>query len=86
MKMDMPTVVSIGSLLIAFATILMTGRRDTRQSAADNARIGAQLDAIQTGVDDIRVEMRSVKEKTAGLSERMSVAESRISRIEEQLR
>lgn len=59
--MDTNAWIALGALIVAAASFIATSRRDVRGSAADQARTQEQLGSIKTGVDDIRVEMRSMR-------------------------
>lgn len=61
--MDWQTIIALGGLAVACITVLLTGRRDTRASASDQAQTMAKLDSIAGGVDDIRVEQRAMRER-----------------------
>lgn len=76
--MGMEAMIALGSLVVAFLTLLLKGRVDTKASASENARTQTKLDSIATGVDDIRVEQRAMRERVDGLSERVAGAESAI--------
>lgn len=71
MHMNTDTMIALGALLVAFATFLATGRRDARGSAADQARLQEQLGGIRSGVDDIRLEMRSMRKDMAQHGEKL---------------
>lgn len=61
MAMGIENWIALGAMLIAAASFFAASRRDVRGSAADQARTQEQLGSIKTGVDDIRVEMRSMR-------------------------
>ena len=73
--MDTGTYIALGAVLVSIIGLLLSTRKDTRQDAAGTARMETKLDNIQTGVEDIRVEMRTTREKVNGLSERLSAVE-----------
>ena len=68
--------ISLGAVLISLVGLIMSSRKETRQDAAGTARVETKLDGIASGVEDIRVEMRSTRERVNGLSERVSAVES----------
>lgn len=68
-------IIALGGLLISAIVLLVNSRRDTRTSAADQARVEAKLNGIATGVDDIRVEQRTVRERVDGLAQKVSAVE-----------
>ena len=75
--METGIVVSLGALLISIIGLLMSGRKDTRSDAAANAIIQTKLDSLITGVDDIRVEMRTMRDTIGDHGERLARVEAR---------
>lgn len=59
--MDTNAWIALGALIVAAASFVAASRRDVRGNAADQAKMQEQLGGIKTGVDDIRVEMRSMR-------------------------
>ena len=49
-------VISLVALAVAFLGLLLNSRKDTRQDAAETARVQAKLDSLINGVDEIRLE------------------------------
>ena len=74
--MDTTVIISALALVVSGAALLLNGRKESRQDAASGARVAAKLDAIGSGVEDIRVEMRAIRSRVDGLSERLSAVES----------
>ena len=74
--MNVTVIISGAALLISGAALLLNGRKESRQDAASGARVEAKLDAISNGVEDIRVEMRTIRSRVDGISERLSAVES----------
>lgn len=74
--METGVIVALGALLVSVMGLLLSGRKDTRTDAAGSARMETKLDGIASGVEDIRVEMRTTRERVNGLSERLSAVES----------
>ena len=74
--MDLGVYISIGAVIISFIGLMLSGRKTTREDAAQSAKLEAQLAGIASGVEDIRVEMRATRERLNGLSERMSAVEA----------
>lgn len=74
--MDMGTYIALGAVLVSVVGLLLSTRKDTRQDAAGTARMETKLDNISNGVEDIRVEMRTTRERVNGLSERLSAVEN----------
>ena len=75
--MDTGVVISIGALLISFIGLILNSRKDTRQDAAANAIIQTKLDSLITGVDDIRVEMRTMRDTIGDHGERLARVDAR---------
>lgn len=74
--MDIGIYISLGAVLISFIGLVLSGRKTTRDDAAQAAKLDAQLSSISAGVEDIRVEIRSTRERLNNISERLSAAES----------
>lgn len=70
--------VALGGFLVAFVTLLLSARKDTRGDAANQAQTMAKLDSIAGGVDDIRVEQRAMRERLDGYAERLARAEGSV--------
>lgn len=75
--METGTIISICAVAISLIGLLLTGRKDTRSDAAANAIITTKLDSLISGVDDIRIEMRSMRESITDHGERLARVESR---------
>ncbi len=73
--MDTGLYISIGALIIAFLGLVLNSRKETRTDAATTAQIQAKLDNLITGVNDIRVEVRSMREIITDHSERLAKLE-----------
>ncbi|MBR3740968.1 MAG: hypothetical protein IKN04_11040 [Clostridia bacterium] len=83
MSTEWGLIISAVSLLIAFLSFYRSGRKDDKSDAAAdaaaNARIETKLDGIQSGVDDVRVEMRTMRAKVDDHAERLAKVEARAS-------
>ncbi len=77
--METGTVISIAAVLISMIGLFLTSRKDTRSDAAANAIIQTKLDSVINGVDDIRVEMRTMRETIGDHGERLAKVEARAS-------
>ena len=75
--METSTLVALGALLISFLGLILNSRKDTRTDAASNAITQTKLDNLITGVTDIRVEVRSMRESITDHSERLARVEAR---------
>ena len=74
--METGTLIALGAVVVSVVGLLLSSQKDTRQDAAGTARVETKIDSIASGVEDIRVEMRSTRERVNGLSERVSAVES----------
>lgn len=74
--METSTIISAAAVVIALVGLILSSRKDTRTDAASGARLEAKLDSISGGVEDIRVEMRSMRGRIDALSERLAAVES----------
>ena len=75
--METGVVISLAAVLISLIGLLLNGRKDTRSDAAANAIIQTKLDSVINGVDDIRVEIRTMNEKISDHGERLAKLEAR---------
>ena len=73
--METGVIISLVAVLISAVGLLLTGRKGTREDAAGSARLEAKLDSISSGVEDIRVETRTMRSRVDGLAERLSAVE-----------
>jgi len=64
------------AVLVSLAALFLSSRKETRQDAAGSARLEAKLDSISGGVEDIRVEIRTMRGRIDGLAERMASVEA----------
>lgn len=71
MQVLIPLVTALGGFIIAFVTLGRNRDKDIRQEAASSAVIGTKLDAISTGVESIRIDMKANEKSINHLSERM---------------
>ncbi len=76
--MDTTVIISALALVVSGAALLLNSRKESRADAAGSARVEAKLDSIGAGVEDIRVEMRTIRSRVDGLSERVSAVESSV--------
>ncbi len=73
--MDIKDILSAIAVLISLGALLLSTRKESRQDAAGSARLEAKLDSISSGVEDIRVETRTMRSRVDGLAERLSAVE-----------
>jgi len=74
--MDMGVIISVAALLISGLGLLLSSRKESRADAAGTARIETKLDSIGSGVEDIRVEIRTIRSRVDALGERVSAVEA----------
>lgn len=77
-KMETGTLISIGALLVAFVSLILNSRKETRSDAAALARIDTNLSTLNSGVNDIRVDLRGMRESISDHSERLARVESKV--------
>ena len=75
--MQIGVVVSICALAVSLIALILNSRKDTRQDAATNAVTQTKLDNLISGVTEIRVEVRSMRESINDHSERLARVEAR---------
>lgn len=75
--METGTVISIIAALIALASLILNSRKETRSDAAALARIDTSLNTLNTGVTDIRIDLRSMRESLSDHTERLAKVEAR---------
>jgi len=75
--LETSTIIALGALLVSLVGLFLNGRKDTRTDAAANAIIQTKLDSLITGVDDIRVEMRTMRDTIGDHGERLARVEAR---------
>ena len=75
--MDITIVLSMAAVLISLVGLLLNSRKDTRTDAAATARMETKLDSMASGIDDIRVEMRMMRETVNDHGERLAKVEAR---------
>ena len=75
--METSVMVSIGAMIVAFLGLILNSRKETRTDAAESAKIQTKLDNLITGVTDIRVEMRTMRESISDHTERLARVEAR---------
>ena len=74
--MDTGILISLAALLISGVGMYMATRREHKTDAAGAARVETKLDGIASGVEDIRVEMRTMRGRMDSISERLAAVES----------
>ena len=74
--MEVGVYISLAAVAISFISLVMGGRKDTRTDAAQNAIIQTKLDNVISGVNDIRVELRSMRADINDHGERLARVEA----------
>ena len=75
--METGVVMSICAMVIALVGLILNSRKETRTDAAENAKTQTKLDNLITGVNDIRVELRTMQESISNHTERLARVEAR---------
>ena len=74
--METGTIIALVAMLVSALGLLLSSRKESRQDAAGTARMETKLDNISAGVEDIRVEIRTMRDRVGALSERVSAVEN----------
>lgn len=74
--MDTGDIIALGSLLVALIVMGMSARRDTRGSQASQTEIKTRLEIIAGGVEDIRIEQRTIADRMSRMGERLAAVEA----------
>lgn len=61
--MNTANIISLLSLVLACVVMLVNTRKDTRGDAKQEARTEAKLDSITSGVTEIRLDLRSMRDE-----------------------
>ena len=78
--MEVGTVISLAAALIALIALILNSRKETRSDAAAlaiKARIDTSLSTLNSGVTDIRVDLRTMRDSITDHSERLARVEAR---------
>ena len=70
----LPWISAIGVIVAIYMSLKSNKRedsKDTSQNAEKLTKISAVLDSVRDGVDDIRIEMRSMQKQMGDLTERV---------------
>lgn len=71
------TIISLAAVAVSLISLLINTRKDSRTDAASQAIITTKLDSVINGVDDIRVELRAMRETISDHGERLAKVEER---------
>jgi chromosome segregation ATPase len=75
--METGTVISLAAVVISFAALILNSKKETKSDAASMARIETSLATLNSGVNDIRVDLRSMRDSLADHSERLARVEAK---------
>lgn len=77
--METGTIISLCAVLLSVVSLAIKTHRDSSKDAASEAAssaiVTAKLDAIASGVDDIRVDMRTMRDRLQDFGERLTAVE-----------
>ena len=76
--MDTTIIISIGALIVAALGLLLNTRKETRNDAAVLAKIEAGLNTANAGINDLRVEIRGLRDVIRDHSERLAKVEAEL--------
>lgn len=74
------------SAVLAFGKLWGGNRTAAADQAKQEAKLESKLDSIASGVEDIRVDQRAMRERVNGLDGRMYMAEGRIEELRHDVR
>lgn len=80
--MDISQVIALAALVIAVLGFLGNTRKDTRSDAAALATIETKLNTLISGVDDIRVENKSLQKELYKHGEQIVELNARVKALE----
>lgn len=75
--MEPSTYVALGALLVSLISLALNIKKDSKSDAAENAVTQTKLDNLISGVNDIRIEVRTMRESINDHSERLARIEAR---------
>ena len=76
-EVETGTIVSIAAVVISLLALWLNSRKETKSDAAALARIDTSLTSLNTGVQDIRVDLRTMQNDISSHSERLAKVEAR---------
>lgn len=76
MDLEVTSLLSLAAVLISLVGLTLNARKGTRTEAAATARMEAKLDGVANGIDEIRVEIRSMRETVIDHGQRLARLEA----------
>ena len=76
--MTLSNIIAMLSLGLAFVVLLINSRKDTRVDAKQEARTEAKLDSITTGVSEIRLDLRGMRNELKDHSLHIAAVENSV--------
>ena len=70
-------IIALCSLCLALIVFLSNRNKDSNGAAAREARVDAKLDGISNGVNELRLDMRSMDKRIGGVETRLTQVEGR---------
>ena len=83
--MDTTQIIALGALLVAILGFVLNSRKETRSDASTMAQIQTKLDTAVSGITDVRVEIRGIRESLVDHSERIAKIEAKIEATDNRL-
>ena len=75
--METGTIVSIAAVVISLLALWLNSKKESKSDAAALARIDTSLTSLNNGVQDIRVDLRTMQNDISSHSERLAKVEAR---------
>ena len=76
-EVETGTIVSIAAVVISLLALWLNSRKESKSDAAALARIDTSLTSLNNGVQDIRVDLRTMQNDISSHSERLAKVEAR---------
>ena len=75
--METGTIVSIAAVVLSLLALWLNSKKESKSDAAALARIDTSLTSLNNGVQDIRVDLRTMQNDISSHSERLAKVEAR---------
>jgi hypothetical protein len=76
MKMETGTMIAALALIVAFGGLILNSRKESRTDAASMAEIKTGLNTVNSGVNEIRVDLRKIQEDLNEHTDRLARVET----------